>query len=649
MCGIAGAIWTADAPPVDQHVLERMTDMLAHRGPDGRGFYTSHVARPTSSRGVHVGLGHRRLSIIDMASGQQPLSNEDGSVWVTFNGEIYNFLALRQRLEAAGHAFRTHSDTEVLVHLYEDEGPEFLGHLNGMFALAIWDARRGSLLLARDRLGKKPLVYRAEPERLLFASELKSLLAVPGVPRELNPHALDGYLAYQYVPHPHTIYRGIHKLPPGHFGIWRDGELKVERYWRPQFAVEKPRPAAEYRQELAELLTSAVELRLQSDVPLGAFLSGGVDSSIVVALMKQLGHEPVKTFSIGFPVAAYDETSFARQVAAHLGTEHHEFRVEPDAVGVLNQLAWIYDEPFADASAIPTWYVSKLTREHVTVALTGDGGDELFAGYNRYDAVALSDTFDRIPPLRAVATNRLWQRLPADGRQRSLSRRLRRFTAGLARSSADRFIDWVGIFPEPLRAELYTDEFLAQLPDDDPGDFIRDTWHSLAGRDAVTAASLTDLVTYLPCDLMTKVDMASMAHGLECRQPILDYRVVELAAAMPVALKYRFFRRKRILRETFGHLLPPEVLKRPKMGFGVPLDHWFRHELRELAADFLLGATAADRGYFRPETVRKLWDEHQAGLAEHSHRLWALVMFEAWHRCWLDTAAEPAHLARTSV
>ncbi|MBL9125286.1 MAG: asparagine synthase (glutamine-hydrolyzing) [Planctomycetaceae bacterium] len=637
MCGITGAVWTSAASAIEPEVLARMTDVLTHRGPDGRGVYTSCVQQLSPATGsVRVALGHRRLSIIDRVGGAQPLANEDETVWIVFNGEIYNFQELRHRLEGAGHTFRGHSDTEVLVHLYEDEGLDFLRHLNGMFALAIWDEKRRQLVLARDRLGKKPLIYRREPDRLLFASELKSLLQVPGLPRDIDPAALDSYLTYQYVPHPQMIFRGYHKLPPAHYAVWRDGQLQVGCYWQPDFRREVARPRREYLAELQELLTSAVELRLQSDVPLGAFLSGGIDSSIVVALMQKLRREPVKTFSIGFPVAEYDETHYAREVARHIGTDHHEFQVEPDGVEVLDRLVWYYDEPFADSSAIPTYYVSQLTRAQVTVALTGDGGDELFAGYARYRAAQIGGWFDRLPSaVRNVIAAEVWQKIPNNPERRTLLRRYKRLIGALRQSPERRYLEWVGIFGEASRAELYHEDFLSRL-DRDPGEFLFAAFARAQGRDAVTRASLADLVTYLPCDLLTKVDIASMAHGLECRQPFLDYRVVELAAAMPIELKLRGARGKRILIEAFGELLPPAILRRRKMGFGVPLEHWFRRELRAFTRDVLLSSRCLDRGYFRPAAVTRLVDEHQAGRFDHSAKLWALLVLELWQREWVD-------------
>ena len=634
MCGITGAIWTDPNRAIDAPTLERMTSCLRHRGPDDQGLYRSEFRHREPYESMPgVGLGFRRLAIIDLATGNQPMSNEDGSVWIVFNGEIYNYLELRRRLEASGHKFRTDSDTETIVHLYEDEGPDCFQHLNGMFAVAIWDANRRRLVLGRDRLGKKPLVYRHDPGRLLFASELKSLLEVPGLPREIDFSAVDEYLTYQYVPHPNTIFRGFRKLPPGHVAVYQDDRVSVRPYWTPDFTAERQISDSQAIEELRGLLESAVRLRMRSDVPLGAFLSGGVDSSIIVALMQQQSSTPVKSFTIGFPIKDYDESQYAERVARHLGTEHHALEVQPDAVGVLSQLAYHYDEPFADSSAIPTWYVSELARRHVTVALTGDGGDELFAGYPRYQAVALASQLDRVPWLRKLAGSRAWEWLPTGGGQRSFFRRLKRFTERLALPPERRYLNWIGIFPETLRADLYRDELLDQLSAD-PVAFLRAAWGQSRGRDAVTAASLGDLTTYLPCDLMTKVDIASMAHGLECRAPLLDYRVVEFAAALPIHLKYRRGRGKWLLREAFGHLLPREVFTRKKMGFGVPLDTWFRSDLKEMASDLLLSAGSRSHEFFRKDVIESLWNAHQVGRADHSSRLWALVMLESWLRRW---------------
>jgi asparagine synthase (glutamine-hydrolysing) len=615
-----------------------MTDVLAHRGPDDQGAYTADLHfGPAREVVPGVALGYRRLAIIDRAGGQQPLANEDGSVQLVFNGEIYNYRDLRRRLEGSGHRFRTRTDGETIVHLYEDEGTGAFVHLRGMFALALWDARKRQLVLARDRLGKKPLVYREEPGRLAFASELKALMEIPGAARDIDPAALDEYLTYGYVPHPGSIFRGVRKLPPATVAVWREGRLTVERYWSPDLHREDSRPLAEQAAQLADALREAVRLRLESEVPLGAFLSGGVDSAVVVALMRELSAERVKTFTLGFPFPEYDETAAAAAVAKHLGTEHCELRVEPQAVELLPKLAWHFDEPLADSSAIPTYLVSQLARQHVTVALTGDGGDELFGGYVRHRAALWGARFDRLPRwCRWALTAGPWQSLPG-GRLKSRRERLKRFVRGLKLPAGRRYLAWVGLFDEAQRAALYTDDFLAALPESDPFDFLR---HGLAradGRDPATAAGLTDLVTYLPCDLLAKVDTASMAVGLECRCPLLDHHVVELAAALPWSAKARGRQRKVILREAFGHLLPAGVWRRRKSGFGVPLDHWFRGELAGLARELLLDASTRAAGYFRPEAIERLLNDHSTGRTDHSNRLWALLFFETWRRQWTQT------------
>jgi asparagine synthase (glutamine-hydrolysing) len=464
MCGITGAAWTAIGPPLEKSVLARMVGVLSHRGPDADGFYFSPRQGGTEEPGA--ALGHRRLSIIDLEGGQQPLSNEDGTVWIIFNGEIYNYKELRPILESQGHVFHTGSDTETIVHLYEEYGTGCVDHLRGMFAFAIWDQRKRRLFLARDRLGQKPLFYRQEVDRFLFASELKSLLQIPGLPRELNPRALDAYLLYQYVPYPMCILEGFHKLPPAHWAVYENGNLHIERYWQPPYedafspknnpsVHEPPWTAEHWRRELRQTLTEAVSLRMRSDVPLGAFLSGGVDSTIIAGLMQQLSDRRVQTFSIGFPVAQFDERSYARMAAEHLGTLHHEALVHPEALEILPKLIWHYDEPFADSSAIPTMYLSEMTRQHVTVALSGDGGDELFAGYDRYQAVALGSRFDRLPGfLKKILTWKLWQRFPSSVRQKSFRRRLKRLLSALSETPEKRYLTWVSIFGDDRRLPL---------------------------------------------------------------------------------------------------------------------------------------------------------------------------------------------------
>lgn len=634
MCGITGALWFDEASAVSAATLDRMTDALVHRGPDDRGTYLEPLRADVGGLVPGVALGFRRLSIIDLAGGHQPMTNEDGSVVMVFNGEIYNYRELRKRLEGSGHQFRTDSDSETIIHLYEDLGIDCFEALNGMFAVAIWDGRRRQLVLARDRLGKKPLYYQANARQVLFGSELKALAACESFQREISPGAIDRFLTYQYVPHPQTIYQHAHKVPPGHVAVIRDGALKVTKYWRIDWRHEVDIGEHEAAQQLQELLHDSVRLRLRSDVPLGAFLSGGVDSSLIVALAQGQLDRPLHSFSIGFSEADFDETAYARQVAAWMRTDHREFQVRPDAVGVLDRLAWHYDEPFGDSSAIPTWYLCEMTRQHVTVALSGDGGDELFAGYERYRALWLSRWLDRAFGLQSILGGRLVQSLPASTRQRSFVRRLQRFGAALNEPLARRYMNWLQIFPERMRAELYRSEFVEQLPDEDPFEFFEAAWTQTEGRDLVSQASLSDLMTYLPCDLMTKVDIASMAHGLECRQPFLDYRLVELAAALPSKLKFRGGKGKLLLRRAFDKLLPRQIWERRKMGFGVPLGVWFRGELRELTRSRLLSSDTRCHAYFRTEAIERLVDEHTSGRVNHSYRLWNLLMLESWLRTW---------------
>jgi len=627
MCGICGAIWTDASRAIDAETLRRMTDVMTHRGPDDSG---QHLAQG-------VALGHRRLSIIDLAGGQQPMCNEDGTVWIVYNGEVYNFLELRPDLEARGHHFKTNSDTEVILHLYEDEGAGCLERLRGMFALAIWDAPRRRLFLARDRLGQKPLVYREEAGRLLFASEQKSLLQVPGVPRELDPQALDAYLALQYVPHPQSIFKGFRKLPPAHYAVYENGRLTVEPYWRPDFSRESTARPEELAERLRHVLDEATRLRMISDVPLGAFLSGGIDSTVTVGLMQRHSTEPVKTFSIGFDEASYDETHYARLAAEHFGTDHHEFTVKPDCMAILPELVWHYDEPFADSSAIPTYYVSKLTRQHVTVALTGDAGDECFAGYPRYKAVKLAGLYDKLPwPLQQVIASPMWQSLPARVEQKSKRRRLKKLLWALAEEPQRRYFRWIAIFDDESRRRLYTPDLAERVAEHDPVDFLLDAYAAFPRRDFVSQTTYVDLMTYLPCDLLVKVDIASMTHSLEARSPFLDHKLVELAARIPARYKLRRLRDKHILKEAFSDLIPPAIASRGKMGFGVPIANWFRDASGDFLRDVLLDRRTLQRGYFRPKAVRTYLDDHVAGRWDHGYRLWALVMFEMWHRRFLD-------------
>lgn len=657
MCGIGGKLYFDPRRPVEREVLERMNAVQAHRGPDDSGIYCQGP----------VGLAHRRLSIIDLGpAGHQPMANEDGTVWIVFNGEIYNFRALRPDLEQRGHRFRSGTDTEVILHLYEEHGAGCLQFLRGMFALAIWDGPRRQLFLARDRLGVKPLVYQQDAEAFRFASEAKAILQDPAVEARPDPSAISQYLTYGYVPSPGSAFRGMRKLPPGHYLVCRlpaggrasDGRVEIAlrppasgleaRYWRLRRDRKMARPEAEWCREILARLEEAVRLRLVSDVPLGAFLSGGIDSSAVVAMMSRASSGPIKTFSIGFDEPEYDELRYARLVAQRFGTEHHELVVRPDAAAILPKLAWHYDEPFGDSSAVPTYYVAQMTRQYVTVALNGDAGDENFGGYDRYVANLLAASFDGWPGSAAARRIihhglRWWQ--PA-GQRTGLLYRARRFLDGLAEVPERRYARWFCHFYGERKDELLAPEFHASLDGEDALDILLTAYRESDAPDFMDATLGVDAALYLPDDLLVKVDIASMAHSLEARSPFLDHEFMEFAATIPSDLKVRGRTKKYILKRALADLLPGEILHRPKMGFGVPIDHWLRHDLREMAHDTLLAPRCLGRGYFRPETVERLLDEHTRGRANWHYLLWTLLMLELWHRTYIDGDGTLAVLRR---
>jgi asparagine synthase (glutamine-hydrolysing) len=611
-----------------------MNAALVHRGPDEG---SVDVFGPCA-------LGSRRLRVIDLETGSQPVESESGEIVAVFNGELYNFHELREELAATGHRVRGTGDTPVIPHLYEEHGPRFVERIHGMFALALWDGPRQRLVLARDRLGKKPLLWTLLPDgSLAFASELKALLRLPQLARELDLRALDAYLSLQYVPGPETALQGVHRLPPGHVLVFESGRVSVEPYWR----LEPQRQELsedEWLERVREAVLGAVRRRLVSDVPLGALLSGGIDSSIVVAAMAQSVAEPVRTFSVGFTEARYDERAYARQVAERYGTRHEELLVEPDAAELLPRIAQAYDEPFGDSSALPTYLVCELARRHVTVALTGDGGDEAFGGYERYRAHGLASTLDRLPAALPRAGARLLRSLPAGRREpRSPLFRAARFLEAAGTPPAERYGRLMEVFPAPLRAGLWSDDALAEIA------APRSAAELLGPPPApgITGLQLLDARTYLPGDLLFKADIASMAVSLELRSPLLDHQVIELALGLPDALKARGSRGKLALRRAFAADLPPDVLARGKQGFGVPVTRWFREELRDLAGDTLLGPRARARGLFRPEAVETLLADHAAERADHGPRLWSLLMLELWLELHVEagTAAPAAVLA----
>jgi asparagine synthase (glutamine-hydrolysing) len=620
MCGIVGTV-RRDGEAVEPALLERMCAALEHRGPDARGI---HVEGP-------VGLGIQRLRVVDLEGGDQPIYNEDRTIAVVLNGEIYNFRQLRRRLEAAGHRFRSDGDTEAIVHLYEEEGVDCVRSLDGMFAFALWDGPRQRLMIARDRVGKKPLFYSLRGNGLSFASELRALLQDEEIPREADEQALDCYLAYGYVPAPLSAFRAVRKLPPATTMVYEGGAVALARYWQLDYARKhEVADASELHEPLRATLRRAVAKRLVSDVPLGAFLSGGIDSSAVVAAMAQEAGGPVKTFSIGFDSKRFDELEHAREVSQLFGTEHEELRVTPDAVAIAPQIARHYGEPFADSSAVPSFYLAEMTRRHVTVALNGDGGDESFAGYSRYAANALAARLERIPaPLRRLASAAA-ARLPADGEEQSARNRMRRLGGSLGLDGPGRYERYVSLFDPAQRAQLYSDEQRAALGDSRiAAEAIAEPWREASGADRLDVLLEVDVRTYLPGDLLTKVDIATMAHSLEARSPFLDPELMQFAAAIPAPMKLRGMEKKRVLRDALRAWLPDPILDRPKQGFSVPMAAWLRGDLREYSRELLLDRASFAQERFRPGAVASLLAEHAAG-RDHSQRIWALLMLELW-------------------
>lgn len=605
-----------------------MVEALRHRGPDEGG---------VDSFGACV-LGHRRLKVIDLDTGSQPVANETGEISCVFNGELYEFRALREELSARGHRIPGTGDTPVLPHAYEEHGTAFAARLHGMFALALWDASRERLVLARDRIGKKPLLYAELPDgTLAFASELKALLQLPGLARELDLEQLDAFLALQYVPGPETALRGVRKVPPGHVLVWERGTITLERYWRLE-PEEGERSDEEWLAQVRETVRAAVRRRLIADVPLGALLSGGIDSSIVVALMAEASSEPVRTFTIGFPDARYDEREYARAVAERYGTRHEELEVELDAQALLPRVAWAFDEPFGDEAALPSLLVSELAREHVTVALAGDGGDESFAGYERYLAHGLAAKAGRVPLLPGLGARALRALPSGRAEPRSAAFRAARLAELAAAPRRERYGRVMEVFPAGLRASLWTEAArpAPYVPPAPRGDGIREL-------------QLHDVETYLPGDLLVKADLASMAHSLELRSPFLDHEVLSLGVSLPDRLRTKGLRGKIALRRAFASELPERVAGRGKTGFGVPLGRWFREDLRELATDLLLDRRARERGQFRPAAVERLLREHVDGRRDHGHRLWGLLMLELWQRFYVEAEHPPASALETRV
>ena len=629
MCGITGRFNYDPHHPVDRDVLVAMTDEVAHRGPDAAGYF----------QGPGIGLGHRRLSIIDLATGDQPLANEDGSVQVVFNGEIYNCAEVRAQLVTRGHQFRTASDTEVIVHGYEEWGERCVDRFRGMFAFAVWDAKARRLMLARDRLGVKPLYYAEIPgSGIVFGSEIKSLLTHADVPRDWRPEALDAYLTLLYVPAPATIYRAVSKLPPGHILIAEHGGMRISRYWDLEFTGDgREAREEEYLEELDQLLREAVGLRMISDVPLGAFLSGGIDSSTVVAYMKEASATPPLTIAVGFDNAAYDEVEHAELVARHLGCEFHPLVANPQVADLLPKLAWHFDEPFADSSAVPTYYVSKAARGLVTVALSGDGGDELWAGYARHRVEQWEQRVRGTLGSASQLAGWVGQALPLSVKG---ARSLRHLASDPAQAYALKHA--YGMFEPDAKSRLYTRDFAHSVRDADAFSSFRDAYRDCASLDPMDRALYVDARTYMIDDVLTKVDRMSMAVSLEAREPLLDHKLLEFAARVPMSLKLKNGQSKYLLRRALDRRVPRSITERPKRGFEAPIGDWLRGPLAPMTNELLLDGRLRDRGIFEPREISRLWQEHRTGRAEHPHRLWQLVMLELWFRRFIDEAPSEA-------
>jgi asparagine synthase (glutamine-hydrolysing) len=626
MCGIAGRFNFKSEAPVEPALVHGMCGLLGHRGPDGEAVWTDGA----------VGLGHRRLAIIDLSpAGTQPMPDATRDVWVTFNGEIYNFMELRRELESKGHRFRTRTDTEVLLAAYREYGVDCLAKLRGMFAFALWDAPKRRLFIVRDRLGKKPLHYMFDKDGIAFASEPKAFLADPSFVATPCAHAISEYLTYQYVPSPLSAFEGVSKLPPAHYMLIENGNVSIERYWKLSYRTKLKIGEDEACEALIEKLREAVRLRLISDVPLGAFLSGGIDSSLIVALMAELSGR-VRTFSIGFEESDFDELPYARLVAQRYGTDHCEMIVRPDATEIIPKLVWHYNEPYADASGIPTYCVSQMTRQHVTVALNGDAGDENFGGYRRYVPDAASARFDRLPRGLQRGVAAVAGRIPVRRRTRSLPNRAARWLKRVSETPQRRYARRIVHFEPELHAEIATPAFIEAAGHRAPFERLVDAYRASDAPDETDASLDVDVNHYLPDCLLVKVDIASMAHGLEARSPMVDHEFMEFAASLPSDLKVRDGVTKYILKRAAEPFLPAENIHRPKRGFSIPLAPWFKREFGDLASDVLLDGRMNQRGYFRMDVVRRLLDEHRRGVNSWQKQLWNLLMLEFWHRMFVD-------------
>ena len=621
MCGICGVFNRNPDHHVNPHDIKRMCDAIVHRGPDQEGMHVS----------ANIGIGMRRLSIIDLSTGNQPIFNEDGSLAIVFNGEIYNHQELRKELTAKGHRFKTNSDTEAIIHAYEEYGAACPEKLNGMFGFAIWDLKCQSVFLARDRIGIKPLYYYMDASRLVFGSELKSILKISDIPRQVNAKALDTFLTFEYIPSPYSIFDNIHKLPPGHSLTVARDRHSLKSYWTFEYKTLDYNER-QLKSRFVELLEDSVNIRLMSDVPLGAFLSGGLDSSSIVALMSRHTSGPVKSFSIGFDNSTYNELPFARAVAKQYQTEHYEEIIKPDALSLTERIIRQLDEPFGDFSVFPTLMVSEMARKYVTVVLSGDGGDELLGGYDTYIAQNMARRYARLPALlRRYPIEALVNLLPPTEKKKGLVNRAKRFIEGMQLPDHLQHVRWMIFLQSAEKQMLYDPEFQRSLNDYDSFGFIKEAFRNSGSTTPLDQQEYVDIKTYLVDDILVKVDRMSMAASLETRVPFLDHRFVEFAATIPAHYRLRGKRTKSILKDTMRPLLPDMILKRGKEGFSIPIKTWMKNELRPLMTDVLSERNVKEKGFFSPTVVQKLVREHLTNRENHSHRLWGLMMFHMWY------------------
>lgn len=628
MCGICGII-DYSGKRVDEGSIRSMCSQMQHRGPDDEGVYINNKSS--------AGLGHRRLSIIDLSTaGHQPMSNEDKTIWLVLNGEVYNYRELKIFLEARGHKFISDTDTETVVHLYEEYGEYCLKHIRGMFAFAVWDEKKQILFAARDRSGKKPFLYSNHNGWFCFASEFAALLASGFVSKEIDHSTIHSYLTFGYIPAPSTIYRSVFKLPAAHSLLLKDGKLEISKYWELDYSKKIAISEQDACKETLRLLEEATRIRLYSDVPLGAFLSGGIDSSAIVGLMSKVSPQRVKTFSIGFAEKDYDELKYARNIAKRFNTDHHEFIVRPNALEVLPLLVERYGEPYADSSCIPTYYVAKETKQYVTVALNGDGGDESFAGYERYQAMLLADSYQKKPEVFKKIVAALVHILPDSVNSKNKLRRIKRFLGAVNLPNAERYLRWVSIFDGDLIKGIYSRDFKNRLALEAPLNLVRRYIDSPGPANLLDRLLKADVNTYLPDDLLVKVDIAAMANSLEGRSPFLDHKLMEFCASLPVEYKLRGNIKKYILKKAIKDMVPAENLNRGKMGFGVPVGNWFRKELKPFLKENLLSEKSLGRGYFNPDTVKSMVEAHSQARKDYSFQLWALLMLELWHKRYID-------------